>query len=80
MSTQTPKVFKTSIVPDNSWLYPVRNQEMIASSLFIEVFHVMCFAATFAFIFAGIWKAAVTIDNKEKEKADQASTFGLKAN
>ena len=80
MSTQAPKVFKTSIVPDNSWLYPVRNHDMIASSLFIEVFHVMCFAATFAFIFAGIWKAAIAIDNKEKAKAAEERALGLKAN
>ena len=66
MTASTPKVFKTSIVPDNSFLHPVRNQDAIATSIQIEVFHVLCFAAVFAFIFAGIWKAAVAMDKREK--------------
>ncbi len=66
MNTSTTKVFKTSIVPDNSFLHPVRNQDAIATSIQIEVFHVLGFAAVFAFIFAGIWKAAVAMDKREK--------------
>ncbi len=80
MSNTSAKVFKTSIVPDNSWIYPVRNQEMIASSLSIEVFHVACFIGVFAFIFASIWKTAVAIDRKEKAKLAKTTSVGLEAN
>lgn len=60
------KVYETSIVPKGEMLEPVRNQEIIASSLTIEVLHVATFFVIFAFIFATVWKAAVAIEKKEK--------------
>ena len=77
MNASATKVYKTSIVPDNSFLHPVRNHDAIATSLQIEVFHVLCFVGVFASIFAGIWKTAVAID--KREKAAQTATDSLSA-
>ena len=47
----------------------------------IEVFHVLTFVCVFAFIFAGIWKAAVAVDQREKalSEASQNALAGSKA-
>ncbi|MEH0862769.1 MULTISPECIES: hypothetical protein [Halobacteriovorax] len=68
------KVYETSIVPKGEMLEPVRNQEMIASSMTIEVLHIATFFVIFAFIFAGIWKAAVAIERKEKASENSKVT------
>jgi hypothetical protein len=75
------KVYKTSIVPETGFLQPIRNQDAIASSMQIEVFHVLTFVCVFAFIFAGIWKAAVAVDQREKalSEASQNALAGSKA-
>lgn len=64
---ENTKVYETSIVPKGEMLEPVRETAYVASSLTIEVLHVMTFFVIFAFIFAGIWKAAVRMEKREKE-------------
>ena len=71
MNAQVAKVFKSSIVPTGEALEPVRTAKYIASSMTIEVIHILCFIAVFAAIFAGIWKKAVAMDRAEKANASQ---------
>ncbi len=61
------KVFVSSIVPKGEMLEPVREAKFVASSLTIEVLHIATFFIVFAFIFAGIWKAAVALERREKQ-------------
>lgn len=72
-STKTVKVYPTSIVPQGEKLEPVRKHDMVASSLQVEVFHIICFVVIFAGIFAGIWKTAL----KEEKAEAKATKKGL---
>lgn len=54
----TPKVYKTSIVPDGGRIEPLRDHKTIASSFQIEVLHIAVFVGVLFFIFGGLWKAA----------------------
>lgn len=71
MSTSTVKVYETSIIPAGSQIEPVREAKNVASSMTIEVFHILCFLGVFAFIFASIWKRAVAMERAEKSEATQ---------
>ncbi|MDD0853587.1 hypothetical protein HBN50_10780 [Halobacteriovorax sp. GB3] len=75
-ATKTVKVYPTSIVPKGEKLEPVRTAKYTASSLQVEVFHIGCFVVIFAFIFAGIWKAAL---RAEKAEAKDTKKGMLKA-
>lgn len=75
MSTSTVKVYETSIIPPGSQIEPVREAKNVASSMTIEVFHVLCFLGVFAFIFAGIWRRAVAQERAAKNQVSE----GVKA-
>lgn len=74
MSKQAVKVYKTSIIPEGGRMEPLRDHKMIATSLQVEVVHIIVFLAVISFIFGGLWKAATA---SAKKQADlQAKTKG----
>lgn len=73
-TTKNVKVYETSIVPKGEKMVPARSHEMIASSLQIEVIHIIMFFIILFGIFAGLWKSAV---QAEKEEENRANSTGL---
>lgn len=68
MSKQAVKVYKTSIIPEGGRMEPLRDHKMIATSLQVEVVHIIVFLAVISFIFGGLWKAAKNADVEAKTK------------
>ncbi|ATH08420.1 hypothetical protein BIY24_10805 [Halobacteriovorax marinus] len=73
-ATKNVKVYETSIVPKGEEMVPARKHEMIASSIQIEVVHVLVFFIVLFGIFGGLWKSAV---KAEKEEENKANSTGL---
>ncbi len=74
MSNENVKVYETSIVPKGEVMVPARNHEMVATSLQIEIVHILVFFIILFAIFAGLWKAAV---KAEKDEENRANSTGL---
>jgi hypothetical protein len=72
MSNETTnvKVYETSIVPKGEVMVPARTHEMVATSLQIEVVHILVFFIILFAIFAGLWKSAVLAEKEEESKAN----------
>lgn len=72
--SNTVKVYKTSIVPKGEQMVPVRKDQMVASSMQIEVVHIGMFLFVLFAMFAGIWKSA---SKAERDAENAAGASGL---
>lgn len=71
-TTTNAKVYETSIVPKGEKMVPARKHEMVATSMQIEVVHILVFFIILFGIFAGLWKAAVKAEKEEENKANSS--------
>ncbi|OUR99829.1 hypothetical protein A9Q84_02030 [Halobacteriovorax marinus] len=69
-TTKNIKVYETSIVPKGEELAPVRPSGYVATSMQIEVLHVIVFVFLFFAIFGGIWKLATQNEKKEETEVN----------
>ncbi len=75
MSQAKVKVYPTSIIPTGGKIEPIRDHKMVASSVHVEVTHILLFFIVITFIFGGLWKAAQSKTEVRKPSAKKAKSF-----
>lgn len=62
-------VYPTSILPDGATLEPLREAKIVASSLQIEVVHIVCFLFILALILGTSWYAIIKTSHEKKTQS-----------
>lgn len=63
-------VYPTSILPDGAALEPLREAKIVATSMQIEVFHILCFLVIISMILGTSWYAIYKVAQYEKKEQE----------
>lgn len=63
-------VYPTSILPEGAALEPLREAKFVATSMQIEVFHILCFLVILSMILGSSWYAIYKVAQYEKNQQE----------